>query len=207
MKKYSYLIIAFATLFFWQKAITQGNWAIGIHMGENFTKLTGDADSEYRLGFTAGAHASHYLMENLVLRLEVNYERKGAERVLPSDPFAADVPTEIRLDYLTLPVLLRYSTSGKTRWTAGGGVAVSYLMNEMTLTEDIVFEQIDDFNRVDADLVFCGGFGYPVGKKMMVGFELRSIFGLVNVERNRGTAMQLGRNVAWGALVGLNYYL
>lgn len=193
--------------FFIKSINAQGNWAVGLHIGENFTSLTGDADSEYRLGFTAGAHASHYLLENLVLRLEVNFERKGADRILPPDPFVADVPAEIRLDYLTLPVLLRYSTGKKVKWTAGGGIAVSYLMKETIDLEGVVAVQTDDFRRVDTDLVTCAGLGYPINDKITLGFELRGIFGLVEVERNQGTAMQLGRNVAWGALVGINYYL
>lgn len=194
-------------LFFTKSLNAQGNWAVGLHMGENFTSLTGDADSEYRLGFTAGAHASHYLLENLVLRLEVNFERKGAERILPPDPFVADVPAEIRLDYLTLPVLLRYSTGEKTKWIVGGGVAVSYLMKELTDFDGVVAVQMDDFRRVDTDLVACAGLGYPLNDKITLGFEVRGILGLLDVERNEGTAMQLGRNVAWGALVGINYYL
>ena len=200
-------MITLTFLFFGENANAQGNWAIGLHVGENLTSLTGDADSEYRLGFTAGAHASHYLLKNLVLRLEVNFERKGAERILPLNPFAADIPAEIRLDYLTLPVLLRYSTSGKIKWTVGGGVTVSYLMKETTDLEGVVTVQTDDFKRVDSDLVTCAGLGYPIGEKITLGFELRSIFGLVDVERNKGTARQLGRNVAWGAMVGINYYL
>lgn len=207
MKRYRLFLFLLPVLFAVKSLNAQGNWAVGLHLGENFTSLTGDADSEYRLGFTAGAHASHYLLENLVLRLEVNFERKGADRILPPDPFVADVPAEIRLDYLTLPVLLRYSTGRKMKWIVGGGVAVSYLMKETSDLEGGVAVQTDDFRRVDTDLVTCVGMGYPINDKITLGFELRGIFGLVEVERNKGTARQLGRNVAWGALVGINYYL
>ena len=207
MKKITFLCLAFALFFFGEKTAAQGAWAVGLHFGENLTSLTGDDDSEYRLGFTFGAHASHYLTKNLVLRLEANYERKGAESMLPPNPFDPDVPAEIKLDYLTLPVLLRYSTEGRTKFIAGGGMAVSYLFAETTTFENVTAVMTDDFNRVDADLVLCSGVGIPFGENFTFGVELRSIFGLVNVNRSEGTARQLGRNVAWGVLVGVNYYL
>lgn len=208
MKKILYTILLSALIFWGEKTNAQGTWAVGLQFGENLTSLTGDAASEYRLGFSVGAHASHYLTENMVLRLEVNFERKGAERVYDrNDPFAPNVPSEIRLDYLSLPVMLRYSTTGTTKFAAGGGVAVSYLTNEVSPFEDAVAVQTDDFNRVDADLIACAGVAHSVSEHLTLSFELRSNLGLVDVERNRGTARQLGRNVSWGLLIGLNYYL
>lgn len=209
MRRNLYTFLLFIGLIFWgENTCAQGNWAVGIQFGENLTSLTGDADSEYRLGFSAGAHASHYLLENLVLRLEVNFERKGAGNVFPPDPFAPDVPAEIRLDYLSLPVMLRYTTPIENwKFAAGGGVAISYLMEEVSEFAEGNVVQTDDFNRVDADLVLSAGVGYPISEKLTLSFELRSNFGMVNVQRTEGTARQLGRNVSWGMLVGVNYYL
>lgn len=207
MKKRYYFLFALPLFFFSEKTAAQGAWAVGLHFGENLTSLTGDADSAYRLGFVAGAHASHYLTKNIVLRLEANYERKGTETTLPPNPFGPEVPAEIQLDYLTLPVLLRYSTAGRTKFIAGGGMAVSYLLEETTTFENVNAVMTDDFKRVDADLVLCTGVGIPFGENFTFGVEFRSIFGLVDVSRKEGTARQLGRNVAWGVLVGVNYYL
>jgi len=209
MKKTLYTLFFFLVLLAWGgDTRAQGNWVVGIQFGENLTSLTGDSDLEYRLGFSAGAHASHYLLENLVLRLEVNFERKGAENVFPPDPFSPDVPAEIRLDYLSLPVMLRYTTPiGKWKFATGGGVGVSYLMEEVSEFAEGNLVQTDDFNRVDADLIATAGVGYPISKQLTLSFEVRSNFGMVDVQRTEGTARQLGRNVSWGMFVGANYYL
>lgn len=208
MKKNISIFPIFATLLFATPTFAQGAWAVGIQVGENLTSLTGDGASEYRLGFMAGGHASHYLLEKLVLRLEVNFEQKGAENTLPDNPFDPNVTTDIRLNYLTLPVLLRYTTThNKIKWIFGGGMSVSYLMKELSSTEGLIAVRTNDFNRVSTDLIACTGLGYPINEKLMLGFDLRGIVGLVNVEKPRGTARQLGKNMAWGMVFGLNYYL
>jgi hypothetical protein len=200
--------ICISLIFIGENSRAQGNWAVGIQFGENLTSLTGDADSEYRLGFSTGAHASHFLLEHLVLRLEVNFERKGAENVFRPDPFAPDVPAEIRLDYLSLPVLLRYTAPvGKVNFAAGGGVGISYLMREVSEFAEGNTIQPDDLNRVDADLILSASVDYPVSKHWTLSFDVRSNFGMVNVQRNDGTARRLGRNISWGMFVGINYYL
>lgn len=204
MKKFIYTLVG---LLFALSAWSQSNWSVGVQAGENFTNLNGDVSSQYRLGFSFGAHASHYLLEKWVLRLEANFERKGAEQIFPDNPFDPNVPNEIRLDYISLPVLLRYSTGEKWKYIIGGGLAVSYLMQETSTFENVVLTQTDDFNRVDADLIACTGLAYPIKDKLTVGFDFRANFGMVDVNRSPGVAMDLGRNISWGMFVGLNYYL
>ena len=190
--------------------VSAQNWSVGLHFGENLSTLMGSQDYDYRLGFIGGMHVSHYLTENLVMRLEVNVEQKGAsrEQVVP-EPFPGEPEfgNDYRLDYLSLPVLLRYSTKGKSKFIAGGGVSVDYLMREKTdYPTGSVFETTN-FRRFDTDLIACLGGAIPVSKKITATLEFRSIWGLVKVEKPEGVARELGRNVSWGLMAGLNYYL
>ena len=186
------------------------SWAFGLHFGENISSLTGDQSYEYRLGFMGGVHVSHYLTENVVMRLEVNMERKGAkgEQTAPEPfPGEAEWGNDYRLDYLSLPVLLRYSTKGKSKFIAGGGVSVDYLMQEKTdYPQGSIFETAN-FRRFDTDLIACMGGSLPLGEKMTFTLEIRGMWGMVKVNKPEGVARELGRNISWGLMAGVNYYL
>lgn len=209
MKPFKAIVILFGFCCMSLPALTQ-SWSMGIHFGENLSTLTGPQDYTYRLGFIGGMHVSHYLTENLVMRLEVNFEQKGAkgEQSAP-EPFPGDPEfgNDYRLDYLSLPVLLRYSTRGKSKFFAGGGMSVDYLLREKTdFPTGSVFDT-PNFRRFDTDLIACVGGALPVSDKLTATLEFRSIWGLLKVDKPGGVARELGRNLSWGLIAGLNYYL
>lgn len=182
-------------------------WAVGVQFGEHYSSLWGESPQDYALGFMAGVHASHYLTANLVLRGEVNWERRGSRipDPIPTDPNFA---TEFQLDYLSLPVMARYTTEGKWRFSAGGGAAINFLMRERTLIGSFSRNNTDDFRRVNADLLLCGGAAYHIYPKTTLSLDLRANTGLANVQLKRpGVQQQLGRHILWGLVAGINFYL
>jgi opacity protein-like surface antigen len=202
-------IICSLAFFLWQKDALTQNWSVGVQAGEFLSTLNGDVQSDFRLGFVAGINASHYLTKNLVLRLELNVERKSTRIEDPTPDIPDnDFITEYDLDYLSLPLLLRYTASkNKVRVVAGGGVSFDYLLNERTQFSQNSRDDTDQFRRIDLDLVACAGAGIPLGEKFTLTLELRSAYGLVKVNKPSGLANELGRNFSWGLLAGVNYYL
>lgn len=198
--------LAIAAMFLASTADAQP-WAVGVQFGEHYSSLWGESPQDYALGFMAGVHASHYLTSNLVLRGEVNWERRGS-RVpdpIPTDPNFA---SEFQLDYLTLPVMARYSTEGKWRFSGGGGVSVNFLMRERTLFGSFSLQNSGEFRRVNADLLLCGGAAYHIYPKTTLSLDLRANTGLVDVrEQQPGVQRQLGRHILWGLVAGINFYL
>lgn len=186
------------------------SWAFGLHIGENLSTLTGDQNYDYRLGFMGGVHASHYLTENIVMRLEINLERKGArgEQITPiPQPGEEEWTNDYRLDYLSLPVMLRYSTGNKSKFIAGGGISFDYLLQEKVGFRPGFPSETRDFRRFDNDLIACIGGALALSEKLTFTMEMRGMWGLINVSKPEGVARELGRNVSWGLMAGLNYYL
>lgn len=183
------------------------NWAIGFQFGEQFSSLMGETTTDYRLGFIAGLHASHYLTHHMVLRAEVNFERRGilAPQSLATDQ---DFAIEHRFDYLTLPVMLRYSSDGKIRWIAGGGVAVNFLMNERQLLRETFVDEGANFNNITTDVLLAAGASYPLNDHLRLSLDLRSILSISEMQLPaKGTQQRIGRHLGWGIIAGFNFYL
>ena len=181
-----------------------------MHFGENLSTLRGNAKTDYLPGFMAGLHMSHYLTESLVLRLEVNMERKGTrlEGINPNpDPGAPNFGDDYRFDYLSLPVMLRYSTSSRVKFVVGGGASVDYLVRQRTDYGDLRVDEIVEYRRFDTDLVGTIGGAVHFGEKWTFSLEFRGMWGLVDVDKPKGLATEFGKNLSWGLMAGVNYYL
>ncbi len=195
-------------IFCFAKSATGQSWAVGLHFGENLSTLRGYTNTDYVPGFMGGVHASHYLTENIVLRIEANFERKGARlQVAYPDPGSPDFVDDYRFDYLSLPAMLRYSIGKKTKFVVGGGASVDYLIRQRTNYGDLNANERSDFRRFDTDLIGTVGGAVPFGKKWTFSLEMRALWGLVKVNKPNGTAQELGKNLSWGLMAGVNYYL
>jgi Outer membrane protein beta-barrel domain len=192
------------------KPANSQNWALGLHFGENLSTLRGYAQTDYLAGFMGGVHVSHYLTKNVVLRLEANIERKGTklENTNPNpDPGAPNFGDDYRFDYLSFPVMLRYSTNTKVKFIAGGGASVDYLVHQRTDYGELSTNDIEQYRRFDTDLVGAIGGSVPFGDKWTFSLEFRGMWGLLDVDKPKGTAIEFGKNLTWGLMAGVNYYL
>ena len=210
MKPFHLIISLLFCLFCFAKSAESQNWAVGLHFGENLSTLQGNAKTDYLLGFMGGLHVSHYLTENIVLRLEANMERKGTrvEGANPNpDPGAPNFGDDYRFDYLSLPVMLRYSTSSKVKFVVGGGASVDFLVRQRTDYDDLSVNEIGQYRRLDTDLVSAIGAVVPFGEKWTFSLEMRGMWGLVKVDKPAGLATEFGKNLTWGLMAGVNYYL
>lgn len=197
-------------IFCFAKSAESQSWAIGLHFGENLSTLKGDAKTDYLPGFMGGLHASHYLTENVVLRLEANFERKGTRIEgldLNPDPGTPDFADDYRFDYLSLPVMLRYSIGENAKFVAGGGASVDYLIRQRTDYGELTTNELGDYRRFDSDLVGTLGGAIPFGDKWTFSLEMRALWGLVSVDKPKGLATELGKNLSWGLMAGVSYYL
>lgn len=197
----------FLILWIFNCTVQAQSWEVGFHAGENLSTLTGDQQNDYRLGFVGGVFAGHYLTEKLLMRLELNLERKGASNELrdPLNPGPDFVPN-YRLDYMSLPVMLRYYTGTNIRFLMGAGVSVNYLLKGSAEYTNTSSDLTEEFRRTDTELLACAGAGYPLSKNIVLSIELRSLWGLVEVDKPTGVANDLGRNLSWGLMAGFNYH-
>jgi hypothetical protein len=155
---------AILALIFGDKVASQ-NFHFSLKLGGALSNVTNLDDSKFRFGMNVGLMASIKLTQKLTLVPEICFvSLKGARNIpnLPSgnqdlDNVLADVDSGfIDLNYIDLPVLLRYYATQKFYF--GGGLYVSYLTSasnfySTTLTGagDIDVRQYnkDDFFRWD----------------------------------------------------------
>ena len=173
----------------------------------------------YRLNplysFSPGINLECLMTPNFSFKTSLLYERKGftAETI---DTVIIGMPIVTRdftatFDYLTLPVLLSYSTKGTVRFYVNGGAYFGLLLsNNIILGADEDYpEEIadtsDDTKNFDFGLVFGCGLAIPVGNRTAFDLGLRDHLGLLDIFKpeNQGKV----RYNTLGLVVSLKYRL
>jgi hypothetical protein len=140
----------------------------GLKAGVNITNFTGgnfeDVEKNALVGFHAGGFIN-FAIGAFSIQPEVLVSTAGAK-------FEAAGETEnIKLTYLTVPVIAKYRTTGGFYLEAGPQVGFK-------LGEDIGESTIDDFAK-NLDLSICGGLGFQT--KSGFGIGGRYVVGLSKV--------------------------
>lgn len=161
--------------------VSAQNFHYGIKAGSNFAVQSDIAsyfeNETIRTGLSLGIFANTALNENLDIQAELNYEQKGDK----------DNSTKFKYDYLTVPVLLKYSL-GKSDHTAlmfnvNAGPYAGFLLDAKSTTNGID----TDLSASTEDFEFgvIGGIGlkYPVAKNNLV-LDLRLGLGLTPYDKN-----------------------
>jgi hypothetical protein len=180
--------------------------AYGVKGGLNLATVSFDPelplDYGLRLGIVAGAFVSLPLGSRLAVQPEALFSQKGA---------AVDdngVDATLRLDYVEIPVLLKYSlsaarTPGGTSVFVFGGPAVAFKIRaeaSATFGEETIDDDIDE-DIEDMDLGIAFGAGVAFGRVMIDG---RYTLGLSNIstdEEEGGKA----RNRTLSVLAGFRF--
>lgn len=128
-------------------AFAQG---VGVKFGPTFANFSSDAlDFKTRTGIHAGLFLGGNRDGVVGVQTEINWLRKNTE----TDP----IGTQIRVDYLQVPVLLRVNigaeSAGGFRVYAIGGPAVDFKIGD----EIEGFTLDDGFEGTDVSVVFGGG--------------------------------------------------
>ncbi len=91
------------------------NVAIGIKVGANLTKITGKAfKEEFQLGYNAGTFAEISLNKNFGIQPEVLFNQVNTKKASGIDSVFngwQQNTTDIKLNYLTIPILFRYNVN------------------------------------------------------------------------------------------------
>ncbi len=157
----------------------------GIKGGVNFSNLyTEDVTDENVLtGFLLGAFVELPLTAAISLQPEVAYSTKGAENEY--DNATASGRVKFRLNYIEVPVLLKFNITN--RFNLHAGPYVAFLVDSKITDEDsdgdVNFEEAvdeDDLNKVDLGL--AAGLGLDFGN---IGIGARYNYGLTTVGKER----------------------
>ncbi len=216
MKKI-FVLVAFSTLVFTVFA-QDSKFIIGVEAaairtipwGEDVTDAINPIYS-----MSPGINLEYLLNSNFSLKSGLLYERKGlATEITLLDTNYEPIGTQdhtAHFDYLTIPVMVSYSTQGTVRFYVNGGTYFGFLLsNTITLGEfgDYPEQTIDvkeDTKTFDFGLSFGCGLFLPIGERFAFDFGLRDNLGLIDmfIPENDGKA----RMNTIGIVASLKYRL
>lgn len=183
---------------------------LGVMGGASFATLGGEDvdDADTRTGFSGGASLTIPLRGRLSLEVNALYSQKGAKGSDASESLI------FKLDYLELPVLLRYDFTGeRVRPFASAGVSFAYRTSckARGSTEGFTAEfDCDDFaddpefgldvNTWDTGVAFGGGLDFPLANDRLFTVGARYTYGLSDVVklftvRNRALLVYAGFSI------------
>jgi hypothetical protein len=163
------IVICAITLFGINSANAQIRF--GVIAGANFANQGGDAETD---GMMIGGHIgplfNFSLSDNIKVEPQVLFSMQGA-KYKQDIPFFGTLEYDLKLNYINVPIWLRYQTEGGFNVQAGPYVGI--LLSAKSDDEDVK----DGFNSLDYGI--GGGIGYQMGSGL--GFAANYSVGLANI--------------------------
>lgn len=161
--------IIFPVLLFMSLSTFAQKFEFGLKAGANISNFTGgtftDVDKKALVGFHGGAYVAFLLGNNFMIQPEALFSTQGAKFK------DVDGDTKYKVNYLNVPVMLKFRSTGGFFVEAGPQVG-------FRLNESIPDQTVGNFAK-SLDLSVAGGIGYqsPIG----LGIGARYIAGLSKV--------------------------
>lgn len=189
MKKVVLAVMAFSFIAVTSQA--QGV-RLGAKLGANFNKVTGKSFSEeYDLSYHVGGFLEIDFSKKLGIQPEVYFNQATTTRTSGFDAFYQENPnanTKIKLNYLSIPVLLRYNVGRIVTLQAGPQFSI-LMNNDNTLLQN----GADAFK--DGDLAMAAGLTLNLKMLRVYGrynVGLNNINDIDNQDKWKNQQLQLG---------------
>ena len=200
----------------------------GVYAGPSFTKLRLESryalpvdvnidPYDFKTGFTVGGYFTWNFANNVGLRTELNFDRKGGKSGLPlSDGNGNPLPNysiKDNFDYLQLPVIVQLSAGEDFKMHIHIGYAFSYLLHRtdkfpdeirvVTPTQSIILLMPEGYKDIDHSIVAGIGASTFLPNGMTFQAALRAFNGKLNI--SKGDSAFEARNLAVGLIVGVGF--
>lgn len=200
----------------------------GIYAGPSFTKLRLEAKGalpidvnidpyDFKTGFTVGGYYTWNFANNIGLRSEFNFERKGGKNGLQlSDGNGNPLPDyTIRenFDYLQIPLLFQLTAGDDFKMLIHIGYSFGYLLHNtdkfpdeirvVTSTQTILLLMPESYKKYDHSLVAGIGASSTTASGMQVSVSLRAYNGKTNI--SKGESAFDARNISVALVAGLGF--
>jgi|DEB19_MinimDraft_2_1074335.scaffolds.fasta_scaffold26154_1 opacity protein-like surface antigen len=190
-KSFLFLSIAILFLFCNQLNAQTNKFEIGVEASPSFTFLKGSRIEKYyngTLGFSGGISFQYNCGKRTALRTNIAYERKGGEGEFEfTDNYGASIGkgvVNLNFDYLTIPVLVRFTFGKRIKYFLNGGSYFAYLIKQTLVFKGAnsngEINNTASYNSLDAGISLGTGLQYPINEKWFLGSEIRGNMGLLN---------------------------
>jgi hypothetical protein len=176
--------VFFCLLFLFSFTMASAQCYVGVFGGLNSSKLSGDVPDNAKYKSLMGANTGAYIdikLSNIIwLSVQPSYSQEGTKMSYTVKGKEEPVDSiKIRLNYFSLPLFLKVSSTNG-RFYALGGVETGFLLDSYLSSHDVKEElktNVSDFNIA---LHFGAGIRIPVGFPRLF-VELRYTQGLINL--------------------------
>lgn len=197
MKKIN-LLIVLSSFCFLLSYSQESKLYLGVNVAPSINTLRGNASIETylaKLSLATNVTLDYFFNENLFLTTGLGYESKGArqESVFTDSSGTSGVSSEntLNFNYLTLPIMYGYSTTGKVKFYIAAGGYLGFLIgqeskrtdfNQFTNSnEESTFDDSDSYKKIDVGVSFLLGLKIPVNERLSLDFSFRDQLGLSNI--------------------------
>ncbi len=130
-------------------ANAQKGFRLGVKAGANLNKIDGQSfDQGFNFSYHAGAFAEIDFAKRWGIQPEVIWSQTATKPATNLDAIYTTLPTNVKLDYLMVPILLRYSPIGLLSFVAGPQFGVLINKNENLLSNGQQAFKSGDFSMV-----------------------------------------------------------
>jgi hypothetical protein len=169
----------------------KGSWGAGIEGGPGLSLIYGSqsiySQSKFSLAGAAGIYGEYGFARNFSAKLALHYERISTRTDNYSAMLSPGGMLQYSLDYLSLPVLVKWSFGGRIRFFVNAGPCLSLLLQESLWylpengSKSKVAEETDAWLPVNLAVTAGCGMAIPAGKRLLVTLEVRNNLGVINI--------------------------
>lgn len=198
-------------------------FSIGVEGGPGLVTLTGSPalkDMKSIIRWSAGLTFQYRINKRLSLIAAPAYAGKGAKApmsILILDTITGAsggaITPHLHYNYLTLPLMIRYTFGRRIKYYGSGGPYISYLLGRRDIAkgENIapltLYEGKDIDQAWDFGISLGAGISIPVLKRVSVSLEIRNSTGLYNTCKKGNAQISTIKTQATRLLAGLEYRL
>ena len=183
-----YLFLSVIGMSFAASAQSKGNIEFGFTVGYNSSTVStsngyyGNEPDSYS-SFNAGASADFFFSDRWSIKVKALYDGKGFSRALITLPDGNNYITDVKLNYITVPVMANWHFGSKRNWYLNFGPYVGFL----TTAKDTRFSMDlkNNFKSTDAGLAFGIGVKVPLNDKIKIFFEFDGQGGFSNIIKDK----------------------
>jgi hypothetical protein len=189
MKSYCYLLLLISCT-----TLAQNKTSFGVNLGGTFSNIRGNEGADqnkYDLNFLVGGSIEVPLNDRLSFLGNINYERNTFKRTIllidfkDFDPVinAKEAKVQLRLEYITVPLNLKYYLGLQKNWYLNGGPFLGFFLNSNSKvngenTNEDANSLFKSFN-LGANLGL--GTRFKINEKNSLNLEIRHNYGLSNI--------------------------
>ncbi|WP_277015840.1 porin family protein [Flavobacterium lindanitolerans] len=174
----------------------KGKVEMGFNVGFNTTNISNNIEiydlPDSRYGFNFGVSADYYFSDDWSIKAKYIFETKGWNNDLiqvsdESDPVVRYESTNIRLNYITIPLMITFHAYGddedRINVYTNGGPYIGFLMDakETRFNTDIK----DSFDKIGGGISYGVGIKIPASNKFKFFLEYESQLGLTEIFKYR----------------------